>query len=677
MLIVLILIELLIIASLVLYIVLNKRKMKVFSAQAELIKKRKLDLDDIEVGERRNDMVYLAEAINAIKNNMLTFLESTKSNVVVLSDAIDVLSDSASLNQDGSKQITDSLHIVVGKVEEQLNLVKNCLELVEDNTNRLYDIDASMKEIDGLLDDTVKSCTSGMTNLDQYEKNMITVSEDLANSEQILLEFTKKIEEINEIGDFIVNISESLKMLALNASIEAARVGSAGSGFAVVAKEMGVMSEKTQEGIGMIYSILESVTQSSSQVSKSIRGSVEMFDNSSKEFNEVSASFRTIDKQSGEINAKMQTIFSRIKDITDNSNTTKERAKKTYFTSEEITAGIQEISQVSVETADASTKILDNVGNLDSMLGGLEQLIKQFTTSIEPVKTKPKKKIKIGIICICDNEFWRSVRRGSIYAKKELENLGAEVRYISFDNWAVFVGLLHDSMEQMLADDFDGYLFPGFIAHACKDVLAELRQKGKKVFCFNCDIEDGADSRDAVFQPDLFESGTIAGKCMEKALPDGGQVIMLRGDEKMPVNIIRCEAFEKYLSKNSKFKVERYDFAYEEEEVYQLAKECIKNNPNLKGMYIPNGTTLAVARAIEESGRNIKLVMFDHSQKIFEYIKKGIIVAAIGQDPFGQGHDPIIWMYNTIVTGQPMPAEIMKCRSNVVDQNNVDSLIEV
>ena len=94
-------------------------------------------------------------------------------------------------------------------------------------------------------------------------------------------------------------------------------------------------------------------------------------------------------------------------------------------------------------------------------------------------------------------------------------------------------------------------------------------------------------------------------------------------------------------------------------------------------MYITNGTPLPVARAIEESGRKIKLVMFDHSQKIFEYIKKGIIVAAIGQDPFGQGHDPIIWMYNSIVTGEQLPNEIMKCRSNVVDHNNVDSLIEV
>ena len=80
---------------------------------------------------------------------------------------------------------------------------------------------------------------------------------------------------------------------------------------------------------------------------------------------------------------------------------------------------------------------------------------------------------------------------------------------------------------------------------------------------------------------------------------------------------------------------------------------------------------------MEESGLKIKLVVYDHTQEIFQYIKKGIIVAAIGQDPFGQGHDPVVWMYNSIVTGEPLPMEYMKCRSNIVDKTNVDNLLEV
>ena len=254
--------EAIIIIILVSYLVRDWMRKKELMKQAELIKKRRMDLDDVEVEENRRDsMASLASALNVIKNNMLTFLESTKNNVVILSDSIDVLSRGADLNREGSQRISESLASVVDKVEEQLELVKSCLDLIEDNTGKLTEIDGSMKEIGNLLNLSVESCQSGVASMESYENKMTTVSENLDRSEKILEEFNDKINEINEIGAFIVSISESLKMLALNASIEAARVGSAGSGFAVVAKEMGVMSAKTQQGIGTINDILDNVIE--------------------------------------------------------------------------------------------------------------------------------------------------------------------------------------------------------------------------------------------------------------------------------------------------------------------------------------------------------------------------------------------------------------------------------
>ena len=71
----------------------------------------------------------------------------------------------------------------------------------------------------------------------------------------------------------------------------------------------------------------------------------------------------------------------------------------------------------------------------------------------------------------------------------------------------------------------------------------------------------------------------------------------------------------------------------------------------------------------------VSLVSFDHNQEIFAEIKAGVIAAAIGQDAFGQGHDPIIWLYNNIVAGDQLDNYI-PCRLSVVDRSNVDSLVE-
>lgn len=669
--------EAIIIIALLAYIIWDALRKAVLTKQANQIKKRRMDLEDIELrGNYHDAMAALAGALNVIKNNMQSFLESTKVNVVILSDAIDVLSSGADVNKEGSERITESLNVVSQKVEEQLELVKSCLTLIENNTVKMTEIDGSVKEIGGLLTQSVESCKSGVESMEKYEQNMSAVSENLDKSESILEEFNDKIDEINEIGAFIVSISESLKMLALNASIEAARVGAAGSGFAVVAKEMGVMSAKTQEGIGTINEILDSIIDSSNQVSECIQSSVGTFEESRKEFDSVSAAFRTIDTQAGVINSRMQDILTEIDNITKNSVVTKNQAQQAYVVSEEITSGTQEISQVSEQTSEVSQDIIENAGNLNAMLSGLEKLLKQFTTAVEPVKNKATKKIKIGVFCIDDNEFWHSVRRGVIYAKKELESYGVIVRYSFFPKWSDMQREMPGLMDRMMKEDFDGYLMPGFFVGTIQDRVAEVLSKGKKVYLINADTSE-SDCRNAIFQMDTADSAKLAAKIMANAIGKKGKVLIITGSLEVTSNVINLEAFEDSIARYKGISLDKVSGSIDEKEAYEQTREYLSEHPDIKGIYVLVGVQASIAKAVEDSGVKAKLVVYDHSQAIFQFIKKGIIVAAIGQDPFGQGHDSVVWMYNSLVTGEPLPSEFMKCRSSVVDKTNVDNLLEV
>ncbi len=650
----------------------DKNQMKKVISQADELKKRRVDIDDLEISDTASSHGAIGDAINVIKNNLQTFLEATKGNVVVLSDAIDVLSEGSEKNKDGSQQLSASLSEIVNKIQEQQDLVGSCLTLIEENTEQLTDIDSSAKNIGGILNESAESCKTGVGNLENYENKMKFVSDNLEQSEVILREFSERLSEINSIGSFIVDMSESLQLLALNASIEVARVGEAGKGFAVVTREMSEMSEKTLEGIGSINEILANVSESSERVNQSIHECAKVFAESRREFDEVSASFRTIDRQSGEINEKMRDISSKIDTITDNSRATKEKAMQAFRASEEATSGTEEIASVSELTAETSSKISENVGSLDSMLKGIQNLLKQFTTSVVPVPSVPGKKVKIGVFCILDNDFWYSVRRGIVYARKELEDYNAEVRYVPFTDWEK-AKKMPELVDEMIAEGFDGFIFPGFMDGAI-DNIRKAHNSGKKVYCFNCDCAQAKD-RDACFQPDVFDQGVIAARSLDKALNRSGKVIALVGDETVDVNKQRFAGFMKELSKYPGIKVaETIKIEDSEQDTYNKAVAALQRNPDVTGMYITTGTPLAAARAIEDSGRKVSLVVFDHSDEIFKFIKKGIIAAAIGQDPFGQGHDPIVWMYNSIMSGQN-PSEIMKCRVNVVDGGNVNSML--
>jgi len=669
-------IEALAIIVLVIVIVRKNRNQAKMIKNAETIVKGKLDVEDISTEGTDNTTVMLGSAFNSIKNNLMTFVEATKTNVVTLSDSVAVLSDSVEANVNGNEQIAEGATKVAVKTAEQLDLVRDNLSLIESNNEQMLEIDGDMHSIKVMLEDTVTVSKSGLSSLEGYQNEMSTMAADLNKINEILTRFNSEIKRIGEVGDFIVEISEQLMLLALNASIEAARAGQAGKGFAVVAGEMNDMSSKTKDGMLTIDEILNEIIESSQMVNESIANCEETYNKSKHTFDTVNSSFRTITEQSLNINEKMNSISGKISVMSNNSEKTKVTAEHLFDTTQAISDSTHEIAAISQEVAAESTRIGENTEALNGMLMGIQGLLKQFNTAIVPTDKKPSHKVKILTMSMLDNDFWYGVRHGALYAKTELIGKNAEIEYLPILPNEDLDEQVRRFVRSAIDRKFDGIVFPGFLGGA-NDLFNEASKKGIKLMAYNCDCSSEI-PRVACLRPDPNDPGIIAAKFTEKHLNKQGNVLMLTGDLTVGVNVERSTTFRKELRSCKGIHIVNEATVLDTAaDVYKVTMEELKKHPETEVIYLTNGFPMSVVEAIKKSGLKgkVSVVCFDHNQEIFQAIKDGLIAAAIGQDAFGQGHDPVIWLYNNIVAGEKLD-EFITCRLSVVDKSNVDSLVE-
>ena len=96
-------------------------------------------------------------------------------------------------------------------------------------------------------------------------------TEEIMRSLNDAIEKSKSVNQIKNLTGEILAIAQQTRLISLNASVEAANAGTAGKGFAMVAREVRDLSNSTQETAGRIQAINDVVTASVHNLSENAR----------------------------------------------------------------------------------------------------------------------------------------------------------------------------------------------------------------------------------------------------------------------------------------------------------------------------------------------------------------------------------------------------------------------
>lgn len=633
---------------------------------AERLAQGKLNISDIMTDKARG-LETLAIVFNEMKRNLLNFIETTKTNVIVLSDAVDKVTKSLDMSYKGNEHIASNMATAAEKAQEQLRIVNETLEGIQEVTERANNITNTLANIEAFVENTVKVTKESAEHVDKYNEQIDIISADLSDTAAFIQALNTHLNEIDQVNGLIINITEQLKLLSLNSAVEAARAGEAGKGFVVVAQEMNKLSQATRESIGQINNLLNNILASNDKVSESITNCVQSFESSREIFNYVRESFYTINKNTYILSDDMKKAYEESRLINENTKKISAQGLTLHDASNEISSITQDVAAVTQESLAENEEINNQALSLQNMLADIKKLLKRYRTSILPVSQASSKRLKIAFLSPLDHAFWESVRQGVLYAMTELKGKNVNVEYIPLQQ---IDRSTEAYISQLANEKYDGIILPGFVGN--KEFFSNARRNKITLMSFYNDFDEGIE-RVSYFGPDNFTSATMATETLIRAINGEGNIAIVRAPLVTEVFQERRSAIIDVLQKRKKVKlVTEIETDIDNVLVYKAVKEALNKFHRLSGIIVISGGNAAVARAVKEMGlaRTIKIVCFDYDNEVLNYIREGVIHAAIGQDPFSQGHDSVISMYNYLVTGKK-PASNSYTRTELVDISSV------
>ncbi|BAQ64154.1 methyl-accepting chemotaxis protein [Geminocystis sp. NIES-3709] len=322
-------------------------------------------LDDVE-GAARGDLTVQAEVTADVLGAVADAFNLTITNLrkivkQVKQAAVQVNKASTDSEVFARNQSSDAL-----RMAEELAVTLNSVQMMTDSIQRVAE---NAREAEEVARSSSVTALKGGDAVERTVAGILQIRETVSETTRKVKRLAEASQQISTIVAVISQISSRTNLLALNASIQAARAGEAGRGFAIVADEVRQLADRSAKSLQEIEQIVLQIQTETGSVMTAMEEGIQQVRDVTDRSEQAKRSLEDIIQVSNRIDALVRSITADTDEQRENSR------------------GVAKVMQAVELTAQATSQESQRVaGSLQNLVG----IAKDLISSVERFKVEGK-----------------------------------------------------------------------------------------------------------------------------------------------------------------------------------------------------------------------------------------------------------------------------------------------